>query len=260
MQSAAIQRLETLLQGRRLDRTLTSGAVGGPAWTRVLPTGLEPLDTALGGGWRQGEISELIGGRSSGRTSLLVASLTAATRRGGVVGLVDAFDRFDPRLAAAAGLDLSRVLWVRGPCLTVEGRLESGACAPQAIRNALRAFDLIVRAGGFAVAALDFGDVPAAWLRALPFTTWMRVAHANEGRDTVGLLIADAPIGKSAHGMSVRLQTSARWTGGSPQARRFAGMTIHLNVVGAHAAPRSPHVAPRTAHSAPNSHVLLSGS
>lgn len=221
MPSAAIQRLEHLLQGRKLDRTVTHTAMEG-AWTRVLPTGLVPLDAALGGGWRQGEISELIGTRSSGRTSLLVATLAAAVRRGGIVGLVDAFDRFDPRMAARAGLDLDRVLWVRGA-------LPSGY-ANHAVRNAVRAFDLIVRAGGFAVAALDFGDVPTAWLRGLPFTTWLRLAHANEGRDTVGLFIGDASLGKSARGASVRLETAARWSGDSPQSRRFAGFTIQIHV------------------------------
>lgn len=239
MQSAAIQRLERLLQGRKLDGTLASAAPA--AWTRVLPTGIEPLDATLGGGWRQGEISELIGRQSSGRTSLLIATLAAATRRGGLVGLVDAFDRFDPRLSAQAGLDLDRVLWVRGAALTVEGLrprapgLRRGTAYPDlAVRNALRAFDLIVRAGGFSIAALDFGDVPNEWLRQLPFTTWMRLAHANEGRDTVGLLIGEAPIGKSARGASVRLETSARWTGDSPQSRRFAGFAVQANVAKSH--------------------------
>ena len=56
----------------------------------------------LGGGWRRGEVSELVGARSSGRTSVLLATLAAATARGEVVALVDALDRFDPASAAAA--------------------------------------------------------------------------------------------------------------------------------------------------------------
>jgi RecA/RadA recombinase len=83
-------------------------------------TGLGALDAMLGGGWRRGEVSELIGARSTGRTSVLFATLAAATARGDVVGLVDALDRFDPASAAAAGVDLDRVLWVRGPTLTAE--------------------------------------------------------------------------------------------------------------------------------------------
>ena len=68
----------------------------------------------LGGGWRRGEVSEVVGVRSSGRTSVLVATLAAATSRGEVVALVDAFDRFDPGRPRPPVLDLDRVLWVRG--------------------------------------------------------------------------------------------------------------------------------------------------
>jgi hypothetical protein len=88
------------------------------------------------------------------------------------------------------------------------------------------ALDLIVRAGGFGVAALDVADVPSRYLCALPWTTWLRLAHANEGRDTVCLLVGDAPMGKSARGTSVRLDATHQWTGTSAQSRRFGGIEI----------------------------------
>ena len=227
MSSLAIQRLESLLQTRKLDTTVVS------AWTRggeVLPTGIELVDTRLGGGWPHGEISELIGGRSSGRTSILMATLAVATRCGGMVGLVDAFDRFDPLTAARAGLDLDLVLWVRGPSLMLEGlrKFGSGASVDRAVLNAIRAFDLIVRAGGFAVAALDLTDVPARCLSALPLATWLRLAHANEGRETVCVLMSDRSIGRSARGVSLRLDARPRWSGTHAQSRRFAGFDIRM--------------------------------
>lgn len=210
MTSAAVQRLESLLQTRKLDSTLTSRQ--HRAVRRVLPTGVETIDARLDGGWPQGEVSELLGRRSSGRTSVLVATMAAAARQGGLVGFVDAFDRFDPRSAARAGLDLDRVLWVRG---TASGHA--------AVRQAVRALDLIVRAGGFAVAALDLADAPPRSLQALPFTTWQRLAHVNEGRETVCLLVGDAAMGRSARGVSLRLETTRRWAGTSAQSRRFVG-------------------------------------
>jgi RecA DNA recombination protein len=255
MPSTAVHRLTTLLEGRQLDRTLTSARL--QTLPRGLATGVARLDGVLQGGWPAGEISEIVGRQSSGRTAVLMATLAAATRQGGVVGLVDAFDRFDPRDAAAAGVDLERVLWARGASLTIERhRARATSVWDRAIVRALRAFDLIIRAGGFAVAALDVGDVPAGWLRGLPHTTWMRLAHANEGRDTVALLVGEGPMGKSARGTSLRLEASAAWTGDSRQARRFSGFVIRPTVVSASLAAGRPS----SFTASWSSHVLLSGS
>jgi RecA/RadA recombinase len=225
MASLAVNRLESLLAAKKLDVTLAR------AWDDVrAPSGRASLDGLLGGGWRRGEISEVVGPRSSGRTSLLVSSLAEAARRGEVVGLVDTFDRFDPPTAAAAGLDLDRVLWVRGVALGSARRGPS--IVDVAVQRAIRAADLLIRAGGFGVVALDLADVPARALRALPWTTWRRLAHANEGRETVGLLIGDAPIGRSARGVTVQLETSSTWSGASAQSRRFDALTITAQIVG----------------------------
>lgn len=223
MKSAAIFRLESLLQDKKLDGTLAGLRLD--AGVRTAPTGLAALDAMLGGGWRRGEVSEIVGARSMGRTSVLFATVAAATARGEVVGLVDAVDRFDPASAAAAGVDLDRVLWVRGPALTVE--LSRPPVIERAVHQAIRAVDLIVRAGGFSVVALDVADVPARHLRALPWTTWLRLSHTNEGRESVCLLVGESPMGKSPRGISVHLEAARRWTGASAQSRRFSGFRVH---------------------------------
>jgi recombination protein RecA len=235
MKSASVSRLESLLQARRLDGTLTRTWLP-EAGVSAIPSGVAAVDRALGGGWRRGEVSELIGPRSSGRTTVLLSTLAAATADEGVVGLVDAVDRFDPASASEAGVDLNRVLWVRGPALTVESARPDSL--DRAVHQAIRAVDLIVRAGGFSVVALDMADVPPRHVRALPWTTWLRLAHTNEGRDTVCLLVGDAPMGKSARGASVRLAATPRWTGTSAQSRRFVSLDIHV-VAGATRAARS---------------------
>jgi recA bacterial DNA recombination protein len=234
MPSTAVHHLESLLQARRLDRTVPRSWEADVARA---PTGVPALDEALEGGWRRGEVSEILGCRSSGRTGVLISTLAAAIARGELVGLVDAFDRFDPVTAAAAGLDLDRVLWVRGASL-ISGMPGPGRTHPfakwrlieEGVSRAVRALDLIVRAGGFGIAALDLAGVPARAFGALPYTTWMRLAHANEGQPSACLLVGEAPMGRSARGASVELDASGQWTGSSRQSRRFAGFDVRARI------------------------------
>ena len=225
MASSAVFKLESLLEARKLDRTLAREPASRPP---VQSTGLASLDAVLDGGWRQGEVSEVVGPRSSGRTSLLVATMAAATAGGGIVGLVDTVDRFDPASAASAGVVLDRVLWVRGPQIGVEQA--RATLVDRAVHQALRAADLLVRAGGFTVVAFDVADIPPRYLRGLPHTTWMRLAHANAGQSTVCLLIGEAAMGRSARGATVELDAAGRWTGASPQSRRLTDLEIHARV------------------------------
>ena len=95
----------------------------------MLPTGLALLDERLGGGLPRGQMSEMVGPRSSGRTTMMCAALAAATRRGELVALVDPLDTFDPPSAAACGVALERLLWLRGDGTTM------GALAPAGDRS-----------------------------------------------------------------------------------------------------------------------------
>ncbi|MGA9977984.1 MAG: hypothetical protein WBQ08_05065 [Candidatus Sulfotelmatobacter sp.] len=78
----------------------------------MLSSGIAAIN-ALTGGWARGCLTEICGPASSGRTTLLLAALAAATRRGEFCVLVDASDALDPRSAADAGVDVDRLLWVR---------------------------------------------------------------------------------------------------------------------------------------------------
>jgi len=55
----------------------------------------------------------LVGPECSGRTSLALSFLARMTQASKVCAWVDVSDTFDPPSAAAAGVDLTRVLWVR---------------------------------------------------------------------------------------------------------------------------------------------------
>jgi recombination protein RecA len=215
--------LESLLRARKLDVTLTTTTPWRRRADDLAPTGLAVLDEALGGGFRRGHLSEIIGARSSGRTTTLCHVLAAAASRGELVALIDTFDRFDPVSAAAAGLDLSRLLWVR----------EASDAA-----RALKAAMLVLQAGGFGVVAFDLADVRPPALRGFPFTTWLRLARAIEGSETVALLVAAEHLARSPGGVTLALEppagiSRARWAGHSHRARLLHGVALRPRVVSA---------------------------
>jgi hypothetical protein len=215
--------LESLLRARKLDVTLTPvPGAEAPLPDRLAATGDPGLDAALGGGLRRGQLSELTGAPSSGRSTVAIKALAAAADRGEAVALVDTCDRFDPVSASACGLALARLLWVRP--------MDHDAA------RALKAFSLILQAGGFGLVVLDLADVPAAALRRFPWTTWMRVARMIEGSDTAALLIGAERIARSAGGVTIALDGSpARWQGTAARARVLAGIEPASRVVRARA-------------------------
>jgi recombination protein RecA len=79
----------------------------------LVSCGIAEVDAALGGGLPLGGISELTGAASSGRTTLAWATLAGITLQGCSGAYVDVSDSFDPLSAAALGVDLHRLLWVR---------------------------------------------------------------------------------------------------------------------------------------------------
>ena len=79
----------------------------------VAPTGVSEVDALLEGGLPVGAITEMVGAESSGRTSLALSFLASTTRSGSVGAWIDVLNTLDPESAAAAGVDLSRMLWVR---------------------------------------------------------------------------------------------------------------------------------------------------
>ncbi|XP_066398167.1 DNA repair protein RAD51 homolog 4-like isoform X2 [Miscanthus floridulus] len=63
----------------------------------VLPTGLEGIDTLLGGGLRQGQLTEVTGPSSSGKTQVCLHSAShAAVKHMGVVMYLDTSNSFSP--------------------------------------------------------------------------------------------------------------------------------------------------------------------
>ena len=73
----------------------------------VIPTGILPLDVALGiGGLPRGRIVEIFGPEGSGKTTLALHAIAEAQKAGGVAAFIDAEHALDPRLAAALGVQI----------------------------------------------------------------------------------------------------------------------------------------------------------
>jgi recombination protein RecA len=67
----------------------------------------------LTGGVPRGSLIELCGSSSSGRTSIAFSLLAATTQRQEACAYVDVSDSLDPLSLASAGVDLTRLLWIR---------------------------------------------------------------------------------------------------------------------------------------------------
>ncbi len=79
----------------------------------VAATGIQAVDELLDGGLPLGAITELAGPECSGLTSFALSFVAQITQAEKVCTWIDVSDGLDPESAAAAGVDLSRLLWVR---------------------------------------------------------------------------------------------------------------------------------------------------
>ena len=97
-----------------LAQRIPSALTPQPRTIRLtVATGITAIDDLLGGGLPVGAISEIVGTECSGRTTLALAFLATITRQGKACAWVDVSDALHPESAAAAGVDLDRLLWVR---------------------------------------------------------------------------------------------------------------------------------------------------
>jgi len=201
----------------------------------MVSSGIPTLD-ALTGGLPRGSLTEICGSASSGRTTVLLAALAAATRRGEICVVVDASDALDPQSVAAAGVDLNRLLWVRcGELHTREnpprryrgtekinnqqstinnspnrqsqiGNQEfPGSASEHCLEQVLRATDLLLESGGFGLIALDLSDLPWQAARRIPLTTWFRFRRAIEHTPTILLVIERQAIAGSCSSLLLQL-------------------------------------------------------
>ncbi len=163
-----------------------------------LSSGLPSLDRIIQG-FPRGAISEIAGPESSGRATLVHSLLASATAKLEVCAYVDAADAFDPQSAAAAGVLLPQLVWIR--------------CGHDA-EHALKSADLLLHAGGFGVVVLDLCRVADRVLRRIPISYWHRFRLAVENTPTVLALLEREAQAKSCAGLILELtRKNAVWSG-----------------------------------------------
>ncbi len=204
--------LEELLRERRLHVELPP--LRGEGLRRsLLPTGLSALDSLLAGGVPRGQLSEVYGPASSGRSGVLLALLARTTCSGALCALVDPSDAFDPASAAEAGADLERLLWLRG--------LPRG----RGFAEVLAVVGTLVGSGLFDMVALDLAGVPATEMRRLPQASFVRLQRLVEDGTTALLLVASRHTATSPRGVTLAMRRIAPWWSGQPgPGRLFRGL------------------------------------
>ena len=202
------------------------------------PTGIPQIDALLNGGLPVGAISELTGPESSGRTSLALSFLAELTREPRVCAWVDASDAFDAESAAASGLSLRQLLWVRcqprnASNRTASNRASTNGTSPrssslrpsahasslqtslQTLDQALRATDLLLQAGGFSALVLDLASTPPEHGYRIPLTTWFRFRQAADRTRCSLLVLAPRPFAQSSAALVLECSSVSAHTAGS---------------------------------------------
>ncbi|MEE8526792.1 MAG: hypothetical protein V3T72_22895 [Thermoanaerobaculia bacterium] len=178
-----------------------------------LSTGSAPLERLLGGGLPRGETVEVYGQRSGGRFSMALTALAMATARGRSAALVDLGDCLDPQSAAAAGVDLGRLLWVR----------------PRRLDQALASTEAII-GSGIPLVVIDLGIPPIpgghgdqqAWRRL--------ILAAREHRVALWISSPFRITGDAANTVIEAFQPSVSWRRQGETSRILGGLSSHLEL------------------------------
>ena len=180
---------------------------------QMVSSGVREID-ALTGGLPRGCLTEICGPASSGRTSILLAALAAATQRQEVCALVDISDAFNPHSAAAAGVNFERLLWVRcGPLQKQNSpqrhrdteKEKKNEKIEKPVEQALRVTDLLLQSGGFGLVIIDLGDTPLKMAHRIPLTSWFRFQRAVEHTATVLFVISQVPCARTCASLLLKL-------------------------------------------------------
>jgi recA bacterial DNA recombination protein len=222
---ASTSQIRAQVEARLADRIPSAFAQRSSVEMLTMPTGVSTVDAAIGG-IPCGGITEIVGPSwySVGRKSLQ-AQLLAHAARERFCALIDANDSFDPRSAKTAGVNLERVLWIRG-----------GGHGVKALEQAFKASDLLLQgSAGLGLIMVDLAGISERLVRKVPLTTWFRFRSVAEKFDSPLVFITPCPVLGTCSSLTLTLSAAeVRWslpTPGSPaHARLPAGLDFYLEV------------------------------
>jgi len=169
--------------------------------SEVFASGMAEVDAMLGGGIPRGTITEVSGPFSTGKTSFALCTLASITQLGNACAWVDVSDALSPETAAASGVELRRLLWLR---MSAERRTKLTDKPWSRLEQALKATDLILQTGGFAAVVLDMSDVLPQHTQRIPLGTWYRFRLAAEHARTALIFLTQSPCASSCATLSLR--------------------------------------------------------
>jgi hypothetical protein len=202
-----------------------------------MPTGVNAIDAATGG-IPVGGITEIVAPSlcSTGLKSLQAQLLGAAREQS--CALIDASDMFDPRSAQDAGVNLKRVLWVRG-----------GGRDVKALEHAFKLADMLLQGcGGFALVLVDLAGISERAVRRVPLNTWFRFGRVVEKLDTALVFATPCPVVGTCSSLTLNLSAAqARWsqpTLESPtHARLLSALDFRVEVAARRSSKKTPQSA-----------------
>jgi len=161
-------------------------------------SGIPEIDSLIGTIPR-GAITLVTGPLSSGKTTLMLSTISKAVNDDNNCALIDASDSFDVASAESAGFDLDRLLWVR--------------CANN-LQHALNATEIILQSAGFGLVVLDASLLSSRDRRGFPDSCWFRFRRAIENTPTGLLVLGPVDMSISCAAMSLELERGKpRWAG-----------------------------------------------
>ncbi|WP_353063844.1 ATPase domain-containing protein [Tunturibacter psychrotolerans] len=191
--------IETKL-AQRVPAALTLKIKHAP---EVFATGITAVDEILGGGIPRGCITEVSGVASTGKTSFALSTIASITQLGNACAWVDVSDALSPEAAAATGVELRRLLWLR----MYAERGKKVADKPWSrLEQALKATDLLLQTGGFGAIVLDMSDVLPEHARRIPLATWYRFRLAAEQARTSLIFLTQSHCTSSCASLALRCE------------------------------------------------------
>jgi recombination protein RecA len=211
-----------LLRSQIEARIPSAFVVSKPQSREFIPTGIAAIDD-LTGGVPLNAMTEICGSgvASSGKTSVLMSLLAKATMQERFCALVDGCDGFDPASGEAAGINLSRLLWVR--CGKTKQKLKP-------LEQAFKVADFLVQSAGFGLVAVDLSDFPEKCVRNVPLSSWFRFSRVAEKLPMALVFIEQEPHATSCARLVFRVKSKPSvWAG-----NLFTRCSIEVEVIRSH--------------------------